>query len=161
VEGVLPVPPPVLALAAGFAQRLLTGPARTPTTGRAAAATAVSLASVALAGGASRAFRRSGTTVKPFHPEQASTLVTTGSNVISRNPMYVGMTGLLVAHAIWGGSWSALLPVAAFVAVIDRVQIRAEESALHAKFGLAYDAYRAATPRWLDARSLRTERPST
>jgi protein-S-isoprenylcysteine O-methyltransferase Ste14 len=86
-------------------------------------------------------------------------LITTGSNSITRNPMYVGLTGLLVAHAIGHGSWKALLPAAAFVAVIDRVQIEAEESALVEKFGPDYEAYRAATPRWVGLRSLNLGKP--
>ena len=81
-------------------------------------------------------------------------LVTSGANAISRNPMYVGMAGLLLAHAVWRGSWTALLPLAGFVAFIDRAQIRAEESALLEKFGAAYEAYKATTPRWIDRRSL-------
>ena len=44
--------------------------------------------------------------------------------------MYVGLAGLLVANAVRLGSWTALLPVAAFTLVIDRVQIPAQESAL-------------------------------
>jgi protein-S-isoprenylcysteine O-methyltransferase Ste14 len=89
----------------------------------------------------------------PVHPEQASVLVTTGANALSRNPMYVGLTGLLVANAVRLGAKTALLPVAAFTVVIDRLQIAAEESALLAKFGADYEAYRAAVPRWLGARS--------
>lgn len=147
------VPPPLLALAAAFAQRALTDGTRAPGRGRAVVAAGVSVASVSMAAAASSRFRRSGTTHDPFHPEQASVLVTTGANAITRNPMYVGLVGLLVAHAVWRGSWVALAPVAAFVAFIDRVQIRAEESALQDKFGPAYDAYRAATPRWLSRRS--------
>ena len=116
-------------------------------------AVGVSLASASMAGAAASRFSRSGTTHDPFHPDQASVLVTTGANAISRNPMYVGMAGLLVAHAIWRGSWVALAPVAAFIAFIDRVQIQAEESALQQKFGPAYDAYLATTPRWLSPRS--------
>ncbi len=157
----LPVPPPVLALGAALAQRQLARRGPTPTTGRAAVTAALSVASVAIAGAAGRQFRRSGTTVEPFHPDRASVLVTTGSNAISRNPMYVGMAGLLVAHAVWRGSWATLAPVATFVAVIDRLQIQAEESALDAKFGPAYDAYRASTPRWLTTASLRSLRPSS
>lgn len=107
------------------------------------------MASVALAGAADVAFQRRGTTIKPFDPGQASVLVTSGANAISRNPMYVGLTGLLLANAIRRGSWAALLPAAAFVAVIDRWQIKAEESALLAKFGADYEAYRARVPRWL------------
>ncbi len=106
-----------------------------------------------MAGAASQRFRRSGTTVNPFHPERASVLVTQGSNSVSRNPMYVGMAGLLAAHALWRGSWVAWLPVVGFVALIDRVQIGAEESALAATFGTAYEAYRSSTPRWLGPRS--------
>ncbi len=68
--------------------------------------------------------------------------------------MYVGLAGLLLAHAVWRGSWAALLPLAGFVGFTDRVQIQAEEAALLAKFGAQYDAYRAATPRWIDRRSL-------
>jgi len=151
---VLPVPPPLIAVAAALAQRLLTAPSRRPSPTRAAATAIVSLASGTLAGVAGRQFARSGTTVEPMHPERASVLVTTGSNALSRNPMYVGLAGLLVAHAVWRGSWTALLPAAAFVGLIDRLQVEAEEAALLERFGAAYDAYRAATPRWLDHRSL-------
>jgi protein-S-isoprenylcysteine O-methyltransferase Ste14 len=87
--------------------------------------------------------------VDPLEPARASTLVTTGPNAITRNPMYVGLTGLLVAHAILRGSWPALAPVAGFVAYLDRVQIRAEEKALLVRFGAEYDAYRSQVPRWL------------
>lgn len=114
------------------------------------------MASISLAGAAASRFRRSGTTVDPLHPESASVLVTSGANALTRNPMYVGMAGLLVSHAIWRRSWVALAPVAVFVALIDRLQIQAEESALTDTFGAEFDAYRAATPRWLDRRSLST-----
>jgi protein-S-isoprenylcysteine O-methyltransferase Ste14 len=142
-----------------MAQRALTGPVRPPTMARAAVATSAAVGAGALAGAAAREFRRRGTTVEPFRPDRASALVTTGANSISRNPMYVGMAGLLVAHAIWRGSWAALAPVAGFIGVIDRLQIRPEESALREKFGTEYADYRAATPRWLDRRSLGRERP--
>ena len=88
-----------------------------------------------------------------MHPERASALITTGPNAVTRNPMYVGLTGLLVANAVRRGSWVALLPVATFVLVIDRVQVAAEESALLANFGADYEAYRATVPRWLGRRS--------
>ena len=153
------VPPPLVALAAALAQRVLTGPTPRRAAARAAVTTTVSLASLSLAGAAASAFPRTGTTIEPFHPDHASVLVTTGANSISRNPMYVGMAGLLVAHAIWRGSWTALAPVAGFVLIIDRLQIAAEEAALLEKFGAAYEAYREASPRWLDRRSLDFARP--
>jgi protein-S-isoprenylcysteine O-methyltransferase Ste14 len=68
--------------------------------------------------------------------------------------MYVGLTGVLVANALRQGSWRSLLPVAAFVVAMDRVQIPAEESAMLANFGAPYQTYRAAVPRWLGARSV-------
>ncbi len=114
----------------------------------------MALVSVATAGGAASRFRRSGTTLEPLHPDRASTLVTGGVNTISRNPMYLGLAGLLVAHCLWRGSWAALLPVAGFVILIDRVQIQAEEAALLEKFGTEYETYRSRSPRWIDRRSL-------
>ncbi|WP_406832880.1 isoprenylcysteine carboxylmethyltransferase family protein [Pedococcus sp. KACC 23699] len=114
----------------------------------------ITLASVAMAASAATRFRRSGTTLDPLQPDHASVLVTSGANTITRNPMYVGLSGLLLAHAAWRGSWAALLPVAGFVAFIDRTQIPVEEAALHEKFGAAYEAYQANSPRWIDQRSL-------
>ena len=115
-------------------------------------------ASIGLAVAAARQFRRQGTTLEPFDPSQATVLVTTGVNAVSRNPMYVGMAGLLVANAVRLGSWTALLPVAAFTVFIDRVQVAAEEPALLANFGADYEAYRRSVPRWLDLRSISTVR---
>jgi protein-S-isoprenylcysteine O-methyltransferase Ste14 len=117
------------------------------------AAGAVAAGSLAMAASAATLFRRHHTTVEPMDPSRATHLVTTGANSVSRNPMYVGMTGLLLAHALLRGSWAALLPVGGFVLVVDRVQVRAEEAALSARFGEEYAAYRARVPRWLDARS--------
>jgi protein-S-isoprenylcysteine O-methyltransferase Ste14 len=116
-------------------------------------ASAIAATSTALAATSARRFRRVGTTLVPVHPEQASVLVTTGANALSRNPMYVGLTGLLVANAVRLGAKRALLPVAVFTIAIDRLQIAAEESALITKFGPEYEAYRAAVPRWLGVRS--------
>jgi protein-S-isoprenylcysteine O-methyltransferase Ste14 len=148
------IPPPALALAAGLAQRALTRGAPRPGVVRSAASRTVALASFGLATAAVREFRRRGTTPEPFDPSRATVLVTSGANSITRNPMYVGLAGMLVSHAIRRGSWVGLLPVAGFVLAIDRLQVAAEESALVANFGAEYEAYRGAVPRWLDRRSL-------
>ena len=145
---VLP-PPPVFAAAAGVLQRALTRNAPKPSTRRRLAAGAIATAAGALATSADREFRRQGTTDNPFHPEQASSLVTTGVNSVTRNPMYVGLAGLLVANAVRRGSWLALLPVGAFVIAVDRLQIPTEEKALLANFGKDYEDYRASVPRWV------------
>lgn len=145
------VPPPVIALGFGLAQRALPSGQPGHPAGRAgkAAAAAVTTGSLALLAGSAREFQRAATTVHPLHPEKASTLVTTGPNRLTRNPMYVGMAGLLAAHAlVRGGVWP-WLPVAGFVAVIDVAQIRPEERAMRSLFGVEYDAYRRTTRRWL------------
>lgn len=154
------IPPPALALGAGAVQHALTRGASRPTAFRAAVAGAMTLASAGLAEGSARIFRGSGTTLNPFDPAQASVLVTSGPNAVTRNPMYVGLTGLLVANAIRRGSWSALAPVAVFALVIDRLQIASEEAALLAQFGAEYEAYQAAVPRWLDRRSVESLSPT-
>lgn len=147
------VPPPVVALGAAVGQRALTRRAQRPGAIRGTAAAALAVGSVALAVTAARSFRRAGTTLSPEHPADASVLVTTGPHAVSRNPMYVGLCGLLIANAIRLGSWSALLPAAAYVAFVDRVQIRAEEAALLEHFGADYESYRDGVPRWLAPRS--------
>jgi protein-S-isoprenylcysteine O-methyltransferase Ste14 len=147
-------PPPLLAVAAAVAQWALSTGAPRPPANRAAAAAAIAAASGSLAAAAANQFRRQGTTLEPFDPALATVLVTTGPNSVSRNPMYVGLAGLLVANAVRLGNWKALLPVAAFTLVIDRLQIAAEESALLTNFGADYEAYRGTVPRWLGRRSV-------
>jgi len=141
-------PPAALAAAALVTQRLL-GASRPARPARTAAAGLVGVASAALVVTAVGEFRRTRTSVNPLEPGTATALVTTGANAITRNPMYVGMAGLLVAHALLRGRGAALLPAAAFVAVIDRVQIAAEEAALLELFPADYPAYAARVPRWV------------
>lgn len=147
------IPPPAAALGAALVQRALSDGTRPPTKARTVASLTISLVSFSMAGAAASRFRRSGTTLEPFQPDRASVLITGGANAISRNPMYVGMAGLLLAHAVWRGSWTALLPLVGFVVFIDRGQIHSEEAALLERFGAAYEAYQATTPRWIDRRS--------
>lgn len=143
-----PVPPPVVALVAGVAQYAVSRSHRTTRTSRAVAAV-IAAAAAGLAGTASARFVRVGTTIDPHAPQRASTLVTDGPHALTRNPMYLGLAGLLAAHAALRRSVVALLPAAAFVVVIDRFQVRAEEAALLELFGTEYDDYRARVPRWL------------
>ena len=142
------VPPPAYAVAGALAQHLLAGDRR-PGAIRKLAGAAVAAASATLIVGSIQRFREGGTTVEPFHPEHATALVTGGPNALTRNPMYTGLAGLLTAHALVRGGVLPALPVAAFVAVIDRTQIRSEEAALRELFGQDYDAYCTRVPRWL------------
>ena len=142
------VPPPLIGLAAGVVQRRLSSGSR-PGVLRRTSAAAVAAASVWMLAGSAERFRSAGTTVNPLDPGRATGLVTAGPNRVTRNPMYVGMAGLLLAHGLLRGGWRTVLPVAAFVGVIDRWQVRPEEAALRELFGSEYDAYSGRVRRWL------------
>lgn len=141
-------PPLALAVGAAAAQHMI-GPVRCPTMTSRIAACTVAIGAAALLARPVVAFRQAGTTVDPREHAVSDTLVTTGANTISRNPMYLGMAGLLTARAVARRSMAALLPVVAFVAWIDRAQIPAEERHLQQRFGHEYERYAARVPRWL------------
>ena len=149
----LRIPPALLVAGLATSQHLI---ARHRAVRPASAVTAavVSLASGWLLGGSVQEFRRQRTSVSPVDVAAARSLVVGGPNRLTRNPMYVGMTGLLVANAILRRSAIAVLPVAAFVLMIDRSQIRVEEGALAAEFGDDFERYCRSVPRWLDRRSV-------
>lgn len=153
-EPVFPRVPPVVLLAGAAAVQLDLTPGRPSTRASRLAGAAFAACSAAVALASISAFARRGTTIDPVHADRASQLVVSGINARSRNPMYVGMAGVLVAIAVTRRSWLALLPAAGFVAAIDRWQIRAEEAALEARFGDAYRAYRRRVPRWIGRRSI-------
>lgn len=94
-------------------------------------------------------FTRAGTTVDPLDVDGVTRLVESGPNRFTRNPMYLALAGGLVAHAVARRSWAALLPVAAFVVLLDRTQVPVEEAALRARFGADYDDYVRRVPRWI------------
>lgn len=96
---------------------------------------------------ADRRFKLRQTTVKPFEP--SSTLVTEFPFSISRNPMYLGVTLMLLGVALLLGSASALFPVVAFGILMDLRFIRVEERMLAQRFGEEWDRYRARVRRWL------------
>lgn len=79
----------------------------------------------------------------------AGRLVTYGPFAISRNPIYLGNTTLMLGIGL---AWSALwfLPLAICVAaLVERLAIRREEAHLALLFGPEWAAYAAATPRWI------------
>jgi len=96
---------------------------------------------------ADREFKRHQTTVKPFEPSSA--LITAFPYSMSRNPMYLGLTAMLLGVALLLGSVSALVPAVAFVILMDRRFIRIEERMLAEQFGDEWSAYRARVRRWL------------
>ena len=146
------VPPPLVALACGALIWAIARKAGLPTVdfpGR--EPIAVSLACTGLLIGlvSVAAFIRARTTVNPLAPEKAKTLVVSGLYRFSRNPMYLGMLLILVAFAVILGQPLALVVVAAFVLLIERMQIIPEERALEEKFGDDFRAYKKRVRRWI------------
>ena len=94
-------------------------------------------------------FKRAKTTMSPVAPEQASRLVTTGIYSYTRNPMYLGLSSLLLAWGLSLSSFLALLCVAFFVLYIFRFQIVPEEKALLENFGDQFLNYKIRVRRWL------------
>lgn len=142
------VPPPIIGAAAALAQVWCARGSK-PSAASIVAGSALASTSAWILVDAARTFRRADTTVSPLAVDDATAVVRNGPYRFSRNPMYVGMAGLLLAHAAVRRSWAACLPALAWVAVIDRVQIPAEEKALRAKFPTAYRKYLAQAPRWI------------
>jgi protein-S-isoprenylcysteine O-methyltransferase Ste14 len=112
----------------------------------------VAAVGVAIAVAAFARFRKAGTTVDPMDPSKASRLVTDGVFRVSRNPMYLSLTLLLVGWAIWLGSASPSLVPPLFVLLITVVQIIPEERALHERFGGPYVSYQRSVSRWIGRR---------
>lgn len=107
----------------------------------------VLLAALALIGWALLVMVRAGTDPRPDKPDAA--LVEAGPFRISRNPIYLGFVLAAAGIALrWGDPWG-WLAVLASLTVLDRLVIAREEAYLAARFGAAYDAYRARVRRWL------------
>ena len=105
------------------------------------------LAGIALVLWAAGLFRRAGTPIKPF--ESSSELVLTGPYRFTRNPMYLGLTVILLGTGVLLGSATPFLVVPVFLLLLDRLFVRHEEAMLAGRFGEAYEAFRRRVRRWL------------
>lgn len=145
-------PPPLVVLLIGavmFATAWLTPTVEIASTVRfLAGGTTIVLGLLVVVQGA-RTFWRHKTTINPVELAKASTLVTTGVFRFSRNPMYVGFTCVLVGWAMCLGTPLAIIGPIVFVLFTNRFQIGPEERMMQAKFGQAYNDYRAQVRRWL------------
>jgi protein-S-isoprenylcysteine O-methyltransferase Ste14 len=92
-------------------------------------------------------FRRAGTNIRPYLPSTA--LVLAGPYKFTRNPMYLGMAGILLGAAVLMGSLSPFIVIPAFMALITERFIVPEEAKLEAAFGREYLDYKARVRRWL------------
>jgi protein-S-isoprenylcysteine O-methyltransferase Ste14 len=105
------------------------------------------IAGVALNIIADGAFRRSGTTVKPF--QESSVLLTDGIYMYSRHPMYLGFVLILIGVAILLGSLTPWVVIPIFVVLMEVVFIQVEERMLEKKFGSAWLTYKKKVRRWI------------
>ena len=104
----------------------------------------VELVDIALA--ARELFKNETTIIPDGQPEK---LVTTGPFSFSRNPIYLGMAGILISSACFMQSLSALVIPVIFVLIIHKTWIPHEEVKLKEKFGKDWENYAASTSRWL------------
>ena len=95
------------------------------------------------------ALRRAKTTINPFKPAAASSLVSEGVYRYTRNPMYVGLLLTLTGWAAFLLNPLALLFLPLFVLYINRFQIDPEERVLSSLFGAEYADYKSRVRRWL------------
>ena len=96
---------------------------------------------------ADKAFKKTGTTVKPF--EVSTTLVTSGAFRYSRNPMYLGMVMILTGVAFLLGALSPFIIIPIFAITMDRAFIVTEEKMLDECFGSKWKQYKADVRRWI------------
>lgn len=147
----LRIPPVVVVLvfAAAMTALAYAVPATVRIPAKAAVVLALVLSGALIAWAGVAAFRRHKTTANPFTPERASALVATGIYRFSRNPMYLGLLLALAGWSVYLANWASALLLPAFVAYMNRSQIRPEERALAERFGPQFLNYSRSVRRWL------------
>jgi protein-S-isoprenylcysteine O-methyltransferase Ste14 len=103
--------------------------------------------SLAAIGSCLRRFRAAGTPFRPVSP--ATAVVQSGLYRISRNPMYVGMAGILLGLGLLFSSYVLALAVLPFVIVVHFGVVLPEERYLEQLHGDAYRKYKRSVRRWL------------
>ncbi|TAK92359.1 MAG: isoprenylcysteine carboxylmethyltransferase family protein [Burkholderiaceae bacterium] len=148
----LKIPPPLLALLFAFlmwalAPLELTLPIHGSTRLWLALLLACQGLAISLAG--ALALRRARTTINPFKPETSTAVVSTGIFRFTRNPMYLGLTLVLLGWAAYLRNATVFLWIPLFMLYLTRFQIVPEERALAERFGSEFTAYRMKVGRWL------------
>ena len=113
------------------------------------AAAALALLGLLLLAAAKVALGRAHTTGDARHPGSARHLVTGGVYRVTRNPIYLAMTLLLLSWAVALASPASVWVSAVFALYVQRFQIRPEERALGFLFGQDYSDYARRVRRWL------------
>ena len=79
-------------------------------------------------------------------PEQ---LVTSGPFAYSRNPIYLGMLGILLSVGLFSQSLSSFLIPVLFIFIIENTWIKHEEDKLKSLFEKEWNEYVLKTRKWL------------
>ncbi len=94
-------------------------------------------------------FKKQKTTVNPISIEKASSLVISGIFKYSRNPMYLGMSFILLGLAFKFNLIGGLLFTGIFISFITIFQIKPEEVAMEKLFEQQWKDYIKNVRRWL------------
>ena len=97
---------------------------------------------------AARVFKQLETTINPMQPSQASKLAIIGPFKYTRNPMYLGMSIMLIGFGLFFGAKLTVCLVVMFVLYITVFQIIPEERAMQEKF-TDWKDYCLKVRRWL------------
>lgn len=89
------------------------------------------------------------TTLNPLQADKTTTLLTRGCYAWSRNPIYLGLSGVQLAVALWMGSLPGVIAVPFFMLAVARLHIDFEEYQLHKRFGAQWEHYAKQARRWL------------
>ncbi|MDC3161551.1 isoprenylcysteine carboxylmethyltransferase family protein [Gammaproteobacteria bacterium] len=94
-------------------------------------------------------FKNHETTINPISIEKASSLVVTGIFKYSRNPMYLGMSFILLGLTLKFNLIGGLIFTGLFMLFITIFQIKPEESAMEKLFDQEWKDYVCNVRRWL------------
>jgi protein-S-isoprenylcysteine O-methyltransferase Ste14 len=151
--------PPLLAgilLLSGLLIHLLAGPHHRVVQLHHLSGLLLVAAGVGLSSYAAALFAARDTTKNPYG--QPAAFVIVAPYTFTRNPMYLGLTTLLLGFALFFGSAAMLLAPIVFVVVIDRMVIPQEEHTMEKLFGQQYRDYKNRVWRWLPFWSLPWQR---
>ena len=99
---------------------------------------------------ATKEFKKSETTINPMKPETSTSLVTSGIFKYSRNPMYLGLTSILLASCFYFSSLLGIIVyVPLFIFYITVFQIIPEEETMRGLFKDEYLSYCSKVRRWI------------
>jgi protein-S-isoprenylcysteine O-methyltransferase Ste14 len=92
-------------------------------------------------------FAADSTTRNPYG--EPTVLVAVPPYTFTRNPMYVGVTTVLLGFAVFFGSPLMVLAPIIFAVVVDQIVIPQEERTMVRIHGEQYEVYKDRVPRWL------------